>query len=62
MIGTFIVCGSLALATLYGIVWWLQPGLRRAIEAPKHGFAARVRQYDDACHSQTGRPVPPGVP
>ena len=59
MIGAFIVYGSLALAALYGIAWWLKPGLRRAIEAPKHGFAARVRQYDDACRSQDGRSVPP---
>lgn len=62
MIGAFVVYGSLALAALYGIVWWLKPGLRQAIETPKHDFAARVRQYDDACHSQNGRPVPRDVP
>ena len=61
MIGTVIVVGSLALAALYGVLWWLKPGLRRAIEAPKHGFAARVRQYDEACHSQDERPRPPGA-
>jgi hypothetical protein len=60
MIGTVIVYGSIALAALYGLAWWLTPGLRRAIEAPKHGFAARVRQYDDACRSEGGRQGPPG--
>jgi hypothetical protein len=62
MIGTVIVYGSIALAALYGLAWWLKPGLRRAIEAPKHGFAARVRQYDDARRSQDGRQGPPGAP
>jgi hypothetical protein len=60
MIGTVIVYGSIALAALYGLAWWLKPGLRRAIEAPKHGFAARVRQYDDAHRSEDGRQGPPG--
>jgi hypothetical protein len=46
MIGTLIVVGSLALAAAFAAAWWLKPGLRRAIEAPKHGFTARVKQYD----------------
>lgn len=62
MIGPFIVYGSIALAALYGIAWWLKPSLRRAIEAPKHGFGARVRQYDEACHAEDGRQAPPGNP
>jgi hypothetical protein len=58
MTGTLIVVGSLALAALYGLVWWRRPRVRRAIEAPKHGFAARVRQYDETCHSQDGQRAP----
>jgi hypothetical protein len=60
VIGELIVYGSLALAALYGLAWWLAPSLRNAIEAPKHGFAARVRQYDAARHSEDGRNRPPG--
>lgn len=62
MIGTVIVYGSIALAALYGLAWWLKPGLRREIEAPKHSFAARVKQYDDACRSESERQGPPGNP
>ena len=46
MIGAIIVLASIALAVAFAAGWWLRPDLRRAIEAPKHGFAARVRQYD----------------
>jgi hypothetical protein len=46
MIGTLIVVAALAFALAFAIAWWLRPGLRRAIEAPKHDFAARVRHYD----------------
>jgi hypothetical protein len=60
VIAELIVYGSLALAALYGVAWWLAPELRNAIEAPKHGFAARVRQYDDARLSEDGRRMPPG--
>ena len=51
MIGTIIVGGSLALAVLFAAAWLLRPGWRRAIEAPKHSFAARVREFDRACRS-----------
>lgn len=46
MIATIIVGGSIALAVVFFAVWMFRPGWRRAIEAPKHSFAARVRQYD----------------
>jgi hypothetical protein len=52
MIGTLIVTGSIALAAAFALAWWCKPGWRRAIEAPKHGFAARARQYDEACRSR----------
>ncbi len=55
MIGTLIVICTLALAAIFAVAWWLRPGLRRDIEAPKHGFAARVRQYDEACRPPAGR-------
>ena len=54
MIGTLIVAAALAFATGFAIAWWLRPSLRRAIEAPKHDFAARLRQYDDL-HGAPGR-------
>ena len=46
MIATLIVVGWMALATAFAVAWWLVPGLRRAVEAPKHSFAARATQYD----------------
>ncbi len=55
MIGTLIVVCTLAFAAIFAVVWWLRPGLRRDIEAPKHGFAARVRQYDETCRPPAGR-------
>jgi hypothetical protein len=54
MIGTLIVLCTLALAAIFAAAWWLLPGLRRAIEAPKHGFAARVRQYDETRRPPVG--------
>lgn len=59
MIGTLIVLGSLALAAVYAVAWWRRPGLRQTIEAPKHGFAARVKQYDETCHPHDERQGPP---
>lgn len=47
-----IVAGSIALAAAFAVAWWRAPGLRAAVEAPKHGFAVRVAQYDEACRSQ----------
>lgn len=47
MIGAIVVGGSVLLAAAFAAAWWRTPGLRRAIEAPKHGFAARLRQYDE---------------
>jgi len=44
-----IVIGSLVLAGLFLVAWVARPALRSAIEAPKLGFADRVRQYDRAC-------------
>jgi hypothetical protein len=58
MIGTLIVTGSIALAAAFAVAWWWKPGWRRAIEAPKHGFAARVAQYDEACRLQQGHEAP----
>lgn len=58
MTGALIVVGSLALAGAFALAWWWRPGLRRAIEAPKHGFAERVRQYDEACREGGERRVP----
>ena len=49
MIGTIIVWGSIALAVVFSAAWLLRPAWRRAIEAPKHSFAARVREYDRTC-------------
>jgi len=43
-----IVGGSLALAGVFWLAWLLRPTLRRQLEAPKHDFAAQVRQYDEA--------------
>jgi hypothetical protein len=48
VIGTLIIVGSIAFAAAFAVAWWLRPTLRRVIEAPKHGFADRVRQYDEA--------------
>jgi hypothetical protein len=44
--------GSIVLAGLFTALWWLRPAWRRAVEAPKHGFAARVRQHDRACRDR----------
>jgi hypothetical protein len=49
VIGTIIVGGSIALTVVFCAAWLLRPAWRRAIEAPKHSFAARVRQYDRGC-------------
>ena len=46
MITTIIVVASLALAVAFTLAWLLKPGLREQIEAPKHLFHDRVRQYD----------------
>jgi hypothetical protein len=62
MIGTLIVASSLAFAGALAFVWWLRPGLRGAIEAPKHGFAARVRQYDAACRTHGALEAPTDAP
>lgn len=48
MIGTLIVAAALGFAIAFAVAWWLRPGLRRAIEEPKHDFAARVRHYDES--------------
>ena len=56
MSGTdLIVLGSLALAAVFWLAWLLRPTLRRQIEAPKHEFAAQVRQYDEACRAHRER-------
>ena len=46
MITTIIVVASLALAAAFTLAWLLKPALREQIEAPKHLFHERVRQYD----------------
>lgn len=46
MITTIIVVASLALAAAFTLAWLLKPALREQIEAPKHLFQERVRQYD----------------
>jgi len=46
MVTTIIVITSLALAAAFTLGWLLKPGLRAQIEAPKHFFQERVRQYD----------------
>jgi hypothetical protein len=52
MSGTdLIVLGSVALAAVFALAWALRPKLRGEIEAPKHQFAAQVRQYDEACRA-----------
>jgi hypothetical protein len=55
MIGTLVVASSIAFAAIFAVAWWLRPALRRAIEAPKHGFADRVRRYDEACRKSDAR-------
>ncbi len=47
MITTIIVVASLALAAAFTLAWLLKPSLRQQIEAPKHLFHDRVRQYDE---------------
>jgi hypothetical protein len=49
VIGAIIIGGSITLAVVFSAAWLLRPSWRRAIEAPKHSFAARVRQYDRKC-------------
>jgi hypothetical protein len=51
VIATIIVVGSLALAALFAIAWWLRPTLRAQIEAPGLEFAAAARRYDRACRA-----------
>jgi len=46
MVTTIIVVASLALAAAFTLGWLLKPSLRAQIEAPKHFFQDRVRQYD----------------
>ena len=46
MIPAIIVVASLALAAAFTLAWLLNPGLRERIEAPKHLFHDRARQYD----------------
>ena len=46
MVTTIIVVAALALAAAFTLGWLLKPGLRAQIEAPKHFFQERVRQYD----------------
>jgi hypothetical protein len=58
MIAILIVVGSIAFAGAFAVAWWLRPALRRLIEAPKHGFADRVRQYDEACRASGARGAP----
>ena len=48
MITTIIVVASLALAAAFTLAWLLKPSLREQIEAPKHLFHDRVRQYDES--------------
>jgi hypothetical protein len=62
VIGTVIVGGSLALAVLFAAAWLLRPAWRSAIEAPKHGFAARVRAYDRACREPGEQKTPSEAP
>ena len=58
MIGALIVVGSIVFAAALAVAWWRRPALRRAIEAPKHDFAERVRRYDEACRANGERGAP----
>jgi hypothetical protein len=51
VIATIIVLGSVALAAIFALAWWLKPTLRMQIEAPSRQFAAAARQYDEACRA-----------
>ncbi len=46
MLSTIIVVASLVLAAAFTLAWLLKPALRERIEAPKHLFQDRVREYD----------------
>jgi hypothetical protein len=60
MMTTIIVGASLAFGVALTLAWLLKPQLRSQIEAPKHLFHDRLRQYDrsvdDAGEATGGRP------
>lgn len=56
MVATIIVIASLALAVAFTLAWLLKPSVREQIEAPKHLFQDRVRQYDQGLNDDRERP------
>lgn len=46
MIADLIVGGSILFAVVLGLAWLRSPGIRTWLEAPKHRFQSRIRDYD----------------
>lgn len=48
MISTMIVLLSLLMAAIFTLVYWLNPAMRRRIEAPKYVFLQQLSKYDQS--------------
>lgn len=54
MMTTIIVGSTLAFGVALTLAWLLKPQLRSQIEAPKHLFQDRLRQYDRSLDDARG--------
>lgn len=48
MISTVIVAISLLLGAVFTLAYWLNPALRRRVEAPKYVFLEQLSKYDQS--------------